>query len=442
MNKKFLLPFLFIFILSIVCFSASANTECIVGDCEVEIIINLAFIGANDSYIYDMADDIESVWNGPNGFQTTGDCKCKVTFSVKLKKVTDPNQKNCTHPQPVTDAHCIMVTDYTTDPPRNQSNITGAKLYMGYMYGVSENGGSLQGWWSDEMNRPVEGGNGERYHDAAHEAGHMMGLQDNEGDGLMSHTSGPNAKPTQENIDSAVKNVCKGKDYCPNRCCCGNGKVDKDKGEGCDPKATPTGCTSPESCCPYCCHCGKICDPKKGEYPSQEECKKNCKTQPGCMYNYETGCWDCLDEPFQATFTMYDSSTRPKGCPEPLEESKISQEELEDIKTMYNNNIGAAPVISKFFANERINLYIDGTGEVFFETVNGVVGVIHEGFEPDHTLNMFTDSETVDMILAGEMSVEQALDEGRITYDGEGAFKSVKFGFAKLMFWFYEIFAD
>lgn len=187
-------------------------TTCKVEGSDITITLRIAFSGADNSYINHAKNEIESIWNGPNGYQTSG--KYRVKFEVETTKIT--SHANVTCDPPPTGYHCILVTPYNTNPPRD----TSGTYYMGYMYppGISHEGESLKGWWSDQMSRLVESGNGERYKDFAHEAGHMMGLADDEDNGIMTHTKGPNAKPTQANIEKVVENIC-GANVCSDEYC-------------------------------------------------------------------------------------------------------------------------------------------------------------------------------------------------------------------------------
>lgn len=143
------------------------------------ITLHISFSGADDSYISRAKNEIESVWNGPMGYQTCG--KYRVKFKIETMNITG--------------YHCIIVTPYYEDLPRDPNR----RLFRGYMSGISQEGESINGWWSDQMSR-LEG-----YKDFAHEAGHMMGLAQNEDNGIM---ASPNKKPTQANIERVVKNIC------------------------------------------------------------------------------------------------------------------------------------------------------------------------------------------------------------------------------------------
>lgn len=179
--------FFFVLLLLLLSSFSSGSTTCEVKDCRIMITMKIAFSGTDDTYINRAKSEIENIWNGPNG-QSYGDCKCPVGFNVEVIKTAD-----CIN-NPPAGYHCIAVTNYNNDPPRNQTNWTGATFYIGYMYGIATgNGGNSQkGWWSDIMSRPVNPANpqGEHYKDFAHEAGHMMGLEDCDGAALCATQAG------------------------------------------------------------------------------------------------------------------------------------------------------------------------------------------------------------------------------------------------------------
>lgn len=231
-------------------------TSCSRDECDITITISIAFAGeATDDMINKWKTEIEDVWNGgKNSHQTYGECKCPVHFEVKTTKTKDCNPPPDNH-------HCVHVT---TQLPKD----TSGNEYVAYMYGISKGGNGVNGWWSTQTSRAIPGSDPPaNYNDAAHEAGHMMGLEDDYdkdkkiyGRNIMGTTSGPDAKPTQGQIDKVVENNCEGDDAeCPEKCCCGNGVVDRNRGEECDPKANPTGCNvGEEELCTKECKCQKI----------------------------------------------------------------------------------------------------------------------------------------------------------------------------------------
>jgi hypothetical protein len=283
---------------------ALAETTCDIdyNECKITITIKIAFAGATDQQIQKWKNEIEDVWNGPNNFQTTGDCECELKFKVETMKITNAANINCDPPP--AGYHCVMVTPWNNNnnnlpwfykPDGNKKYVVA---YMGYKsHSPSQGGASINGWWSDQSSR-------DDYKDAAHEAGHMMGLGDEYGNpNIMGQTSGPNAKPTQEQIDQVVKNVC-GEGACPDYCCCGNGKVDEDKGEQCDPMAEDSKCEEGEYCCSICCQChSQLCFPEDGEYATEGDCQRSCEGGQ-CLYNYQTGCWDCKKYETKITPTL------------------------------------------------------------------------------------------------------------------------------------------
>lgn len=402
-----------------------ASTTCESKDCKITIKIKIAFAGANDSYIQNAENEIENVWNA--GQWTFGDCNCPVTFDVETKKITDPNQANCNPGPP--GYHCIMVTDYNTNPPRNQTSMTGAQFYVGYMYGIATgNGGNSQrGWFSNIMSRPVPGSTtGENYKDFAHEAGHMMGLEDGDG-GIMDSTSGGDSNPTQDNINEIVNDIC-GADACPDRCCCGNGKIDRDKGEQCDPFAG--GCPADEFCCPVCCQCsGKICFPENGEYESEGACQASCGPNAKCYYNYQTGCWDCVEQ--VVVETVYD----PDSTRQISEDDHTRQEDVDKIRSLYVDGILAFPFMGDFFSDERADIIVAGEDNYHAVTVEGELVEVGGGMLEDPSVEIVTDMETLEGIDSGVVDPLGAYKEDRIKVNGIGFFEGIKF-------WFGEFFVD
>ncbi len=402
-----------------------ASTTCEVKDCRITITLKIAFAGANDSYIRDAQKEIEDTWNGPNG-QTYGDCKCPVMYKVETKKVND-----CVN-NPPAGYHCITVTDYNNNPPRNQTNWTGAKFYIGYMFGIATgNGGNSQsGWWSNIMSRPVDPNNpgGGHYLDFAHEGGHMMGLNDTEGN-LMTNTSGPNATVTQDLVDKSVERIC-GANACPDRCCCGNGEIDRNKNEGCDPMATPVGCSADEYCCPVCCHCyGKVCFPDWGEYDSESACVAGCGPGSKCYYNYQTGCWDCVKQ-VVAEETIYDPTRVRQISDEP---HATRQGDIDGIRNLYEDGLLAFPTLGGYMANERANILIEGKNDYHAVTVNGEMVEVGGGVLDDPSVEIVTDVDTLDEINSGELHPLAAYKQDRLKVNGVGFVEGIRFWFAEFM---------
>lgn len=409
-----------------------AATTCEINGCDITITINISFQGATPGYMAAAEKEIEDVWNGPNGFRTTGDCKCKVTFKANTMAAADCKNN------PPAGYHCIVVTDYNNDPPRNQTNWTGAQFYIGYMYGIaSGNGGNSQmGWWSSIMSRPVDPANpaAGNYKDFSHEAGHMLGLEDCDG-GLMCRTAGANSDPTQDNIDEAASEIC-GPDPCPGKCCCGNGQ--KDALEQCDPKATPSGCPGGQSCCAVCCGCyGLMCVAANGEYLDEASCSATCGAGSKCYKNYKTGCWNCVKQTVVVHKTCYDSANirGNDGC------DHVARSVVDDAADLYRKGFAFLPVMGGMFSNERMNIDILGDGKGYVITVNGEVMDAGTGQLDDPTMSIFTDSETVSYLAGEKMTPQQAISSGRVRIEGNGLFDGMRIGLYHLMFDIYGVFS-
>ena len=441
MRENLLLTWIFflLFLSSLAWANGQEATECELDEtaCKFTITLNIAFdSGADDTYMYNAKTEIEDFWNNEGGDPpTVGECKCDIEFVVNTKKVKDCDKEGST------EWHCIKVTPYSTTPPKD----TRGKRYMGYMYppGIST-GGNLTGWWSDQMSRPVPGSTtGEHYKDFAHEAGHMMGLEDGDG-GIMSKTSGKDAKQTQDLIDEIVRDTCT--KSCPDRCCCGNGVVEKGKGEKCDPVATPNGCGSGDSCCPYCCSCyGKQCDPEADEYATKEACEAACKpTEEGgsmqCSYSYWTGCWLCITSGWESLYPETDpANIRQAGREKHDSEGHIDPGLVQkgvghEPVTGLSEDLASVPMLSGLMGNERINFYVQGLGEYHTTLENGKVVEEGEGLQANPTMNVFSDEQTVNMLYYGDFGHLEALKRKLITYEGIGFVEGVKFWATDFLF--------
>lgn len=417
-----------------------AETTCTRNGCDITITLKMAFAGADDAYINKSTNEIDSFWNGPNGFRPVGDCKCKMRVKVETQKVAD-----CKNNAPA-GYHCIDVTKFFTpngaaydNPPRNQTNITGAAIYIGYMYGISTGNGnnSGSGWWSDQMSRPVNPNNpgGQHYNDFAHEAGHMMGLNHSTNtSSIMNNTLA--TQPNQADLDGVAKAIC-GDNYCPDSCCCGNGAVEKDKGENCDPKANPTGCGAGASCCPVCCNCySPMCIAANGEYLSLESCQATCGIGSSCYKNYKTGCWDCVKQTVVVTGTCRD----PSNIRGNLDCDHVERSLVDDAVEMYNRGLMMMPVIGGAFSDERVNIALAEGDQSHVVAEGGVVTDYGEGLLADPTMTVKTDRETIRLVAGAEMTPRQALADGKLTIEGNNLGSGLKLGAYMAMLWVYGIF--
>lgn len=288
-----------VFALSLV-LPAFAKTECKSEDCGIAITVKIAFTGAGatDARVQAWTEEINDVWNNDWEF---GPCDCPVEFKVETKKVD-----SC----PSAGFHCVAVeTGLARD--------SNGRAHVAFMDKVAGAGESVGGTWSGpKTSRPIPSGGftlggetytpteGETFKDAAHEAGHAMGLDDeydaaagNYPTNLMGRTWGADAKPLQRHIDAIVNHNCTG-EKCPNNCCCGNGEIDADisPAEQCDYEADPNGCSEGETCSDQCmCEADDEADEcGDGKITGDEECD-TAASPTGCSEG-ETCSDECMCE--------------------------------------------------------------------------------------------------------------------------------------------------
>jgi len=417
-----------------------SETTCSHNGCEITLTIKIAFAGADNAYMARAENEIESVWNGQNGFRIVGDCKCRIKVDVITIQTAD-----CVN-NPPAGYHCVTVTPFFTpggaaydNPPRNQTNITGASLYIGYMFGIATgNGGnSQQGWWSDQMSRQIPGAQaGTHYNDFAHEAGHMMGLGHSADGGSIMNNTNPASGPTRADLDGAAKAIC-GDNYCPDSCCCGNGIVDKNKGEGCDPLASPPGCGAGESCCPVCCSCYMFpCQAANGEYPTLSACQSSCGIGASCYMNFKTSCYDCLKQTVVVTGTCSDPANirGNLACDHPYWSFPDAA------KGFFSQRLLGTPFIGGVFSDERVNIITAEGDKAFMITKGGAVAEFGETSLSDPTMTVTTNRETILSIMGGEYTVREALVQGKITVEGNNFMSGIRFGISNVFLGIYNFF--
>lgn len=319
LNRVLISSLMPLFFLCCAAHEAGATTTCNRNGCAITITINMVAVGGVQQTVSDWIQDIEGVWNGPvsgdGDSPTVGECSCPVRIEVNFAGwVNDCNDAAASS------YHCIEITPgYARD--------AAGQNHRGYMKGISQNGSRTTGWWSaDHMNQPVMFGPGEGrsgtpvyhavVHDAAHEAGHLMGLADDYdrgsttyGNNIMGRTWGEDAMPTQAQIDQIVQNNCtSGDGECPDECCCGNGEIESDKGEECDPGADPAGCRDDEVCVGCECYFSGFCGDGIISEGNGEECDPGAEPS-GCMTG-ESCTRDCICEPHHG-FSLTISVTSP-----------------------------------------------------------------------------------------------------------------------------------
>ncbi|MFC1742298.1 hypothetical protein ACFL3V_07220 [Nanoarchaeota archaeon] len=88
------------------------------------------------------------------------------------------------------------------------------------------------------------------------------------------------------------------------------------------------------------------------------------------------------------------------------------------------------PGTAKLIKNERINVFIDNQFEWSTTTKHGIIQNITDNYIKNPTLNIYTKSEGLNQLKAGEITFEQALNQNIISLKGVGFKKSLKFGIA------------
>ena len=252
MKNEIIFALVLICALSFLAITGEAKTEIRkTGECEYTVYIFMAFVTDNTSLMSTWESQIETTWNGPNGYQTFGDCDCKVKFDAVMKNVSDCNGTLGTG------WHCYNVTNNTTNRRNNTADATITRPNTTDSFGE----------WTERTSG----------FDAAHEAGHAMGLGEeynytngtymvsgNDSMSIMARTwknsTGHPPHANQWHINEIMAGI-----DCPDICCCGNGRADAGK-EECEKNMTPSGCPENQTCNDECkCVGAPVATPRCGD---------------------------------------------------------------------------------------------------------------------------------------------------------------------------------
>ncbi len=102
-------------------------------------------------------------------------------------------------------------------------------------------------------------------------------------------------------------------------------------------------------------------------------------------------------------------------------------ENKNDVTKAIETVMAETPLVKKFFGNERINIRIDDFGDYNIELKDGKVESIGEGKNEKPTLEISTDFETVKNLTDGNIDLFEAINNGKMKYEGVGFFSSIKY---------------
>jgi hypothetical protein len=106
--------------------------------------------------------------------------------------------------------------------------------------------------------------------------------------------------------------------------------------------------------------------------------------------------------------------------------------------------IGMKPLegvpMGDMFANERINVYVDGEPVGSIVLSGGTITQAGLTVLDDQTMNIRTTSETALLIATGQKSLGQCILDGTVTYEGVGPLNALKTFFAGIGVWLYSLF--
>lgn len=198
-----------------------ARTTCMVTNGTISITMFISFAGESNGLAAAWTHEIMDVWNGPKKHQTYGGCGCPVVFHVVTNHIaagsSAPPGWHLVHVIPQ-NAGRLPILPY--GPNANQRVVA----YMGKTTSSPPRGGaSVDGEWSELASRSVDPAqpHGKRYKDAAHEAGHMMGLPENYNhesgwmaSNIMGQTAGLDSIATPDLVRKIVDGLT-GTSVCP-----------------------------------------------------------------------------------------------------------------------------------------------------------------------------------------------------------------------------------
>jgi hypothetical protein len=194
--------------------AAPARTTCTATNGTIAVTMYIDFAGASNSVASAWTREILEVWNGPQKHRAYGKCGCAVVFRVVTNHVAAGSAMRAGwHQVQAIPSNTVWAPVLPYGPDVNRPVVA----YMGKTtHSPPRGGASVDGEWSELASRPVDPArpDGERYKDAAHEAGHMLGLPeqydratDSAASNIMGRTSGPGAVATPDLVRAVVNGL-------------------------------------------------------------------------------------------------------------------------------------------------------------------------------------------------------------------------------------------
>lgn len=110
--------------------------------------------------------------------------------------------------------------------------------------------------------------------------------------------------------------------------------------------------------------------------------------------------------------------------------ANIENYKPEDVIKYYGEYETKIPGFAKkLFGSERANIYIENYGEFSAVTKKGKLISYEKGLLDNPTINVYTDKETVEKIIQGELNFKDALDKKLVSYQAIGFWHKFKFKF-------------
>ncbi len=110
------------------------------------------------------------------------------------------------------------------------------------------------------------------------------------------------------------------------------------------------------------------------------------------------------------------------------------------VRAIFESDTQAVKLLSSVMANERVNVYVQGSGTYGVVTSGGRIASMQQGALDNPTMNVYSDADTVNAIANGQLSVDAALSQGKIRYEGVGFISSLKLDLASFGFDIYSFF--